>query len=346
MMKAINFLLVGCGTIGERHALLAKEKGNLLAVCDIDPIRAKNFSKKFTCYGYTSIADMLKTETDADVLIVCTPNGLHAEHSIKGMQANLHVLCEKPMAIASTDAKRMIAVSQKKKKHLLIVKQNRLNPPVMAVKQLIDQKKLGIIYSIQVNCFWNRNADYYKQSDWRGTKKMDGGVLFTQFSHFIDLLYWYFGDIKKVKGFTANLAHKKIIAIEDTGVFSFVTKKGVPGTLHYSTNTTNKNYEGSVTIIAEKGTVKIGGPYLNSIEYQEPLLIDVQKMNAGNEPNQYNGYQGSMNNHAKVYDEFLKVLDGKQKKYTSGEEAIHSVRMIEQFYAAAGKGKAIKRKST
>ncbi|MEQ1797222.1 MAG: Gfo/Idh/MocA family oxidoreductase [Lacibacter sp.] len=333
-MKPINFLLIGCGTIGERHALLAKEKGNLLAVCDIDSSRAKKFSKQFACYGYTSITDMLKAETAADALLVCTPNGLHAEHSIKGMQAGLHVLCEKPMALSIADAKKMIAVSKKKNKHLLIVKQNRLNPPVAAVKQLLNKNKLGTVYTIQINCFWNRGISYYKQSNWRGTKKMDGGVLYTQFSHFIDLLYWFFGDIKSVKGFTANLAHQQLIEVEDTGVFSFVTKAGVPGTFTYSTNASNKNFEGSVTILAQKATVKIGGPYLNKIDYQEPQLIDELQLNAG-QPNQYKGYQGSMNNHAKVYDEFLQVIAGKQKQYTSGEEAIHSVRMIEQFYAAA-----------
>lgn len=336
-MKTINFLLIGCGTIGERHALLAQEKGNLIAVCDINSSRAKKFSKQFACYGYTSIADMLKAETTADVLIVCTPNGLHAEHSIKGMQAGLHVLCEKPMALSIADAKKMIATSKKKNKHLLIVKQNRLNPPVAAVKQLLNKNKLGTIYTIQINCFWNRGVKYYQQSNWRGTKKMDGGVLFTQFSHFIDLLYWFFGDIKTVKGFTANLAHQQLIEVEDTGVFSFVTKAGVPGTLTYSTNASNKNFEGSVTMLAEKATVKIGGAYLNKIDYQEPQLIDELQLNEGNQPNQYNGYQGSMNNHAKVYNEFLRVIAGKQKQYTSGEEAIHSVRMIEQFYKAAVK---------
>ena len=340
-MKTINFLLVGCGTIGERHAMLAHQKGTLLAVCDIDEHKAKKFSKQFACYGYTALKDMLEKETEADVLIVCTPNGLHAAHSIQGLKAGLHILCEKPMALSSADCRKMITASAKANKHLLIVKQNRLNPPVTAVKKLLDQKKLGTIYSVQVNCYWNRGAKYYQQSNWRGTKKMDGGALYTQFSHFIDLLYWYFGGLKTVKGFTANLAHQKIIEIEDAGMFSFVTKSGILGTLSYSTNAANKNYEGSVTIIAEKATIKIGGPYLNTIEYQEPVLVDAKKLNNSNQANQYKGYEGSMNNHTKVYDEFLQVIAGKQKKYTSGEEAIHSVQMIEQFYKAAAVQKCV-----
>ena len=335
-MKAIRFLLVGCGTIGERHARLAAEKGELLAVCDIDEKKVKHFSKQYNCYGYTSLKEMLYAE-QADALVVCTPNGLHAAHSIAGLKGGLHVLCEKPMALTSADAKKMISTASKAQKHLLIVKQNRLNPPVVAVKQLIDKNKLGNIYSIQVNGFWNRPAAYYRKSNWRGTKKLDGGVLFTQFSHFVDLLYWFFGEVKTVKGFTTNLALKNIIEVEDTGVFSFVTKNGVPGTFHYSVNSTNKNYEGSVTILAEKATIKIGGPYLNNIEYQEPAIIDVTKLNSSNAANQYKGYQGSMNNHARVYDEFVAVVAGKQKKYVSGEEGICSVKMIEQFYRAAAK---------
>lgn len=333
-MKRTRFLLVGCGTIGQRHAALAASKGELIAVCDIDEKKVKAFSAQYACYGYTLLKDMLKNE-EADALLVCTPNGLHATHSMVGLKAGLHVLCEKPMALTSTDAKKMIAVAAKAKKHLLIVKQNRLNPPVAAVKERLEKNKLGKIYSVQVNGFWNRPAAYYQRSKWRGTKKLDGGVLFTQFSHFVDLLYWFFGEIKTVKGFTANLAHKMLIEVEDTGVFSFVTKNGVPGTFHYSINSSNKNYEGSVTILAEKATIKIGGPYLNTIEYQEPQLIDERKLNNSNEANQYKGYQGSMNNHARVYDEFLEVIAGKKKKYVSGEEGIHSVRMIEQFYKAA-----------
>lgn len=342
-MKPVKFLLVGCGTIGERHAKLAAEKGVLLAVCDIDERKARRFSKAFDCYGYTSLEAMLQNQPDADALLICTPNGLHAQHSILGLQAKLHVLCEKPMALTQADCHKMIAAAKRSGKHLLIVKQNRLNPPVAAVKTLLDKKKLGKIYSVQVNCFWNRGSKYYLQSNWKGTKKMDGGVLFTQFSHFADLLYWMLGEVKQVKGFISNQAHQQLIEVEDTGVFAFVTRSGIPGTFHYSINTANKNYEGSVTLIAEKATIKIGGPYLNEIEYQEPALINTEKLGKGNKANQYKGYQGSMNNHAKLYDEFLAVIAGKKTQYTSGEEGMQSVKMIEEFYEEArGKRKGEK----
>lgn len=326
--------MVGCGSIGERHAKLAAEKGELVAVCDVDERKVKAFSKTYACFGYTSLNDMLR-QVIADALIVCTPNGLHATHSIDGLNHQLHVLCEKPMAITSADGKQMIKAAEKANRHLQIVKQNRFNPPVVAVKKLLQANKLGQIYSIQLNCFWNRGVKYYQQSNWRGTKALDGGVLFTQFSHFIDLLYWFFGELKKVKGTVSNIAHGEVIEIDDTGVFTFITEAGVPGTLHYSTNTKNKNYEGSITILAEKATIKIGGPYLNILEYQEPVLIDVAKLRTGNASNKYKGYEGSMNNHASVYDEFIQVIAGKRKQYVTGEEGLQSVKMIEQLYKAA-----------
>ncbi|MFY7841058.1 MAG: Gfo/Idh/MocA family protein [Lacibacter sp.] len=336
-MKTIRFLLAGCGTIGERHAFLASQKGIVQAVCDINEKKVKAFSGKHNCYGYTSLHAMLQNE-QADVLVVCTPNGLHAAHSIAGLKAGLHVLCEKPMALAAADCKKMIAAAEKAKKHLLIVKQNRYNAPVTAVKELLQKNKLGKIYSVQVNCFWNRGAAYYRASSWRGTKEMDGGVLFTQFSHFIDLLYWFFGELQTTTGYMQNVAHSTVTEIEDTGVFAFVTKSGITGTLNYTTNTKNKNYEGSVTVFAENATIKIGGPYLNTVEYQEPVLIRSLEQRT-QQVNQYKGYQGSMNNHEKVYSNFLQVIAGRKTKYVSGEEAFHSVRMIEQFYAAAKRNK-------
>lgn len=326
---------MGCGTIGERHAQLAIANGQLLAVCDITAKRAQLFSKRFECYGYTSLHEMLKCHYDADVLIVCTPNGMHAAHSIAGLKNGLHVLCEKPMALTVKDAREMLSAAKKVNKCLVIVKQNRFNPPVLAVKQLLDKKKLGTIYSIQVNCFWNRNNDYYRKSKWRGTWKMDGGILFTQFSHFIDILWWLFGDIKEVKGFVSNRAHQKLIEIDDTGTFCFTTKSCIPGTLHVTTNSFKKNLEGSITLFAEKGTLKIGGAYLNEITYQLPEAVNESRLQKSNQENSYKGYNGSMNNHRLVYDAFLKTIGGNAAGAVTGEEGLKSVQIIEKFYKAA-----------
>ena len=335
-MKSVRFLLVGCGAIGERHARLAAERGQLVAVCDVDEKRLKAFTKTYNCYGYTSLSDMLHYER-ADALLVCTPNGLHAEHSIAGLKAGLHVLCEKPMALNTGDCRKMIRAAHTHKRHLYIVKQNRFNPPVAALKNLVEKERLGTVYSLQINCFWNRDAGYYRKAAWRGTRKLDGGTLFTQFSHFVDLLYWLFGDVGVVNGFTANRGHRAVIETEDTGVFSFRTRTGIPGTLHYPTNTRRKNMEGSLTVFAEKGTIKIGGAYLNTVEYQEPVLIRPSTLMPGGEENTYKGYGGSMNNRERVYKDFLRGLSGHQAHYSSGEEALHSVRIIEKFYHAASR---------
>lgn len=324
--------MVGCGAIGARHAALAVKYGHLLAVCDIDSNRVRRFSKSYECFGYTSFDEMLKQQKEAEVLIVCTPNGLHAKHSIAGLKAGMHVLCEKPMALKGSDCRKMIQASKKANKHLMIVKQNRLNPPVIAVKELLTKNKLGKIFSIQINCFWNRNSEYYNQSNWKGTRNMDGGVLFTQFSHFIDLLYWFFGDIKEAKGYIENRGHLGITQIEDTGVFSFITKSGVPGTLHYTTNSNKRNYEGSVTIFSEKATIKIGGAYLNCIEYQQPVLIKKQGLSKGNPENIYKGYTGSMNNHVGVYQEMLNLIAGRKNRIPNSYEALKSVEMIQLLY--------------
>ncbi len=171
------------------------------------------------------------------------------------------------MALTVPDCSAMVNAAEKANKRLFIVKQNRFNPPVEAVKKLIDDRKLGKIYSIQLNCFWNRNEDYYKNS-WKGTRELDGGTLFTQFSHFIDLLYWFVGDVDWVSAQTGNFHHQGMIEFEDTGMVILKFNNGAIGTINYTVNAYKKNMEGSFTIFAEKGTVKIGGQYLNELEYQ------------------------------------------------------------------------------
>ncbi len=229
--------------------------------------KQKSLADKYNVPWFGSLQEMLGRVPTLDVVSVCTPNGLHAEHSIEALKSGKHVLCEKPMALSVSDCTAMINAAERANKRLFIVKQNRFNPPVMAVKDLIDQGKLGKIYSVQLNCFWNRNADYYKNS-WKGTKDLDGGTLYTQFSHFIDLLYWFLGDVKSLNAFTGNFDHQGLIEFEDTGVVTLEFLNGAIGTINYTVNAFKKNMEGSLTIFAEKGTIKIGGQYLNELEYQ------------------------------------------------------------------------------
>jgi predicted dehydrogenase len=187
---------------------------------------------------------------------------------------------------------------------------------------------------VQVNCFWNRNTTYY-QSSWRGTKDLDGGTLFTQFSHFVDLLYWFLGEVKDVHGFVSNSAHQNVIETEDTGVFSFKTRSGVMGTFHYTTNAFQKNMEGSITVFGEKGTVKVGGQYLNVLEHQ---CIENYVMNVPIETkpaNDYGYYQGSMSNHDSVYENIIDVLTNNGHVATNGLEGLKTVEIIENIYKLA-----------
>jgi predicted dehydrogenase len=332
MSKPLQFAIIGCGRIAQRHAEHIHNTGRLVAVCDIIPEKAAMLAEKHGATAYGDIDKLLREVKGLDVVSVCSPNGLHAEHAIKALQAGYHVLCEKPMALTVQDCGEMINAAERANRRLFIVKQNRFNPPVAAVKKVIEEGRLGKIYSVQLNCFWNRNEEYYRNS-WKGTKKLDGGTLFTQFSHFIDLLYWMIGDVKEVSGYTGNLGHAGYIEIEDSGVISLKFYNGAIGTVHYTVNSHRKNMEGSLTIFAEKGTIKIGGQYLNELEYQDILDFKIENLPPGNPPNQYGQYQGSMSNHDKVYQNLAEVLNGNGIIATNGFEGLKTVEIIDKIYS-------------
>jgi predicted dehydrogenase len=334
MTKKLRFGIVGCGRIAQRHAEHILNNGLLVAVCDNVSSKAEEFATKFKSKAYTSIEELLAAEVEIDVISICSPNGLHAEHSIKALKAGFHVLCEKPLAINVHDCGEMIKAAEKANKRLFAIKQNRFNPPVNAVKVAIDEGKLGRIYSIQLSCFWNRNNDYYYNT-WKGTKDLDGGTLFTQFSHFVDLLYWLIGDVKSAHSFTGNYAHKGIIEFEDTGVVALEFFNGAIGTINYTVNSFEKNMEGSLTIFAENGTVKIGGQYLNELEYQNIRDYKIENLPEGNKPNNYGTYFGSMSNHDKVYENLVDVLNNDGTISTNAFEGLKTVEIIDKIYLSA-----------
>lgn len=334
MNKTINFAIIGCGRIAQRHAEHISNYGNLVAVCDIKPEAADQLAEKYNAIAYYDVDQMLNENLDLDVIAICSPNGLHAEHAIKIVSAGYHALCEKPMAISTVDCGKMIHAAEKANKRLFIIKQNRFNPPVAAIKDVIEEGRLGKIYSVQLNCFWNRNNDYYENS-WKGTKKLDGGTLFTQFSHFVDLLYWLIGDVKEVKAYLENYAHEGIIEFEDSGVVALQFENGAMGTINYNVNSYGKNMEGSLTIFAEKGTVKIGGQYLNELEYQNIEGYEIKDLPEGNKPNNYGNYVGSMSNHDKVYQNVIDVLNNGTAITTNFYEGLKTVEIIEKIYNSA-----------
>lgn len=334
-MKKLKFAIVGCGQIAQRHAQHISNVGILSAVCDIKKERAEKLGKKYEAFWYSDIDDLLENEIKMlDVVSICTPNGLHASHTVKALRAGFHVLCEKPMALSVGECHQMVEWAKRAGKHLFVVKQNRFNPPVMKVKQLIDEGKLGKIFSVQLNCFWNRNQKYYIDSDWRGTKDMDGGTLFTQFSHFIDLLYWMIGDVKEVHSMCNSFAHVNVIEFEDTGVVILRFSNGVLGTINYTVNAHSKNMEGSLTIFGSKGTVKIGGQYLNELEYQDIEGYEIKDLPKGNPPNDYGHYVGSMSNHDRVYENVVDVLMNGSEIVADGVVGLKTVEIIEKIYGA------------
>jgi UDP-N-acetyl-2-amino-2-deoxyglucuronate dehydrogenase len=332
-MNKVKFAIIGCGRIAQRHAEHINNNGVLAAVCDVDFKKAEELAAKYNANAYQNIDDLLANE-QVDVVAICTPNGLHAEHSIKALNAGSNVLCEKPMATNVTDCGKMIIAAEKNNKRLFAIKQNRYNPPVAAVKEAIDNGVFGKIYSVQLSCFWNRNPDYYANS-WKGTQDLDGGTLYTQFSHFIDLLYWMFGDVKRAYALTGNFAHQDIIDFEDTGVAAVEFYSGTIGTINYTVNSYNKNMEGSLTIFGEKGTVKIGGQYLNELEYQNIENFEFKDLPKGNTANNYGQYQGSMSNHDKVYENVIEVLTNNGIISTNSFEGLKTVEIIDKIYSSA-----------
>ena len=330
----IKFGIVGCGYIAQRHAehIMKHPDGQLVSGFDLKSEKCSAFAGKFGT-AITHSAAQVYSNSEIDIISICTPNGIHHSVAIEALKAGKHVLIEKPMSISTAHCKEIILASEQYNREIFIVKQNRYNPPVQAVKKLIDLGKLGEIYYITTNCFWNRGEDYYKQSDWKGSRALDGGTLFTQFSHFIDIFYYLFGDITNIHGRIKNSNHQGLIDFEDTGSFIFDFLCGAQGSLNYTTCTYNTNMEGSITIFAENATIKMGGKYLNTIDFQSTKGFDITNLETSEKANNYGFYEGSMSNHDKVIDNVISTLQGKSVKMTSALEGMQVVNIIERMYA-------------
>jgi UDP-N-acetyl-2-amino-2-deoxyglucuronate dehydrogenase len=332
-MRTINFAIIGCGRIAQRHAEHIANYGRLAAVCDIIEDRAQGLASKYSCAAFGDVERTFADHPEIDVVSVCSPNWLHARHSILSLNAGKHVVCEKPMALLSADCLEMINAARRAERYLFIVKQNRFNPPIIALKKALDEGWLGRIVNVQLNCFWNRNNDYYLASDWKGKLALDGGTLFTQFSHFIDLILWLVGNVDRIYAISGNLMHTGIIEFEDTGVVALQFACGAMGTINYTVNSYGKNMEGSITIFGEKGTVKVGGQYLNVLEYQSIEGHEITGIPESRPANEYGFYQGSMSNHDKIFENVINVLQGKAEIATTASEGMKTVDLIERIYS-------------
>jgi UDP-N-acetyl-2-amino-2-deoxyglucuronate dehydrogenase len=329
----INFAVVGCGHIGKKHAeMVAKNhEAELVALCDIKSKFELNLEYQSLPF-FNSIDDLLKSGLDLDVINICTPNGYHAAHTIKCLEEGKHVVCEKPMSLQRTGAEEMISAAQKNSKIIFTVMQNRYSPPSLWIKEVIQNKLLGEIFMVQVNCYWNRDERYYKSGDWKGTITLDGGPLFTQFSHFIDIMVWLFGDIKDIRSGFQNFNHPTSTEFEDSGQIDFSFLNGTKGSIHYSTSIWKSNFESSLTVIGSKGTIRIGGQYMNDVVYCEVDNYIMPVLEPVNEGNNYGAYKGSASNHQYVIQNVVDTMKGKAKPFSTAEEGLMVVDIIERIY--------------
>ena len=329
----IRFAIVGYGHIGKRHEAMIKNnpESELIAVCDNNPeekIKLKDREIPFFC----SFDEMLEADLDFDVLCIASPSGLHEEQAISGLRTGHHVVIEKPMALTKAGCERIIFEALHQHKQVFCVMQNRYSPPSLWLKEIIQKKRLGDIYMVQINCYWNRDERYYKSGNWHGTKKLDGGTLFTQFSHFIDIMFWLLGDIKNIGGKLTNFNHKKTTEFEDSGIIHFDFVNGGMGSLNFSTSVWNQNLESSITIIAEKGTVKVGGQYMNEVQTSNIKDYTMPELPPVNPPNDYGQYKGSAANHHYIFENVVNVLKGREPITTNAMEGLKVVEIIEKIY--------------
>lgn len=333
--KKIRFAVVGCGHIGKRHAeMVVRDPGaELVALCDIRPKEELGI-EAYPVAFFSDMTSLLQSGLDIDVINICVPNGLHAEMAIQAIESGHHVVIEKPMALQVQDAERVLQTSLKYQKEVFCVMQNRYSPPSVWIKQMIDSGRLGKIYLVQLNCFWNRDERYYKPGGWHGDACLDGGTLFTQFSHFIDIMYWLFGDIQHIQARFADFNHQQLTDFEDSGLVTFEFVNGGMGCLNYSTAVWNKNMESSMLIVAENGSVKIGGQYMNEVEYCHIKDYEMPELAPTNPGNDYGPYKGSAQNHNFVIRNVVEVLQhtGTQNT-TTALEGLKIVDIIRRIYA-------------
>lgn len=340
--KKIRFAVIGCGHIGKRHASMIQGNENceLVALCDIKPKSELSLEAHSEIKFYSSMEELIADGLELDIISIATPNGFHEKQALLALNANCHVVVEKPMALTKTGCEKIIFKALQKHKQVFCVMQNRYSPPSEWLKGVLEKGILGKIFMVQINCYWNRDDRYYKPdaktgkpTSWHGTKDLDGGTLFTQFSHFIDLMYWYFGDIKNINAKLKDFNHTNSTDFEDSGFVSFDFVDGGMGSLNYSTSIWNKNLESSITVIAENGAVKVGGQYMNEVEYCHIKDYEMPVLRESNPPNDYGPYKGSAANHHYIYENIVNVIKGNDSITTNALEGLKVVDIIERIYA-------------
>ena len=340
MSKTIKFAVVGVGHIGKRHAEMIQRssEADLVALVDIRSQKecaVEDFDVPF----FSSIEELLDSALKIDVVNICTPNGLHAAQSLKALEHKKHVVCEKPMGLSKDNCEKIIFKALEVSRQVFCVMQNRYSPPSQWIKSLITDGIMGEIFMVQLNCYWNRDNRYYKKGGWKGTQELDGGTLYTQFSHFIDIMYWLFGDIDNIQGKFKDFIHQDSTDFEDSGFVSFDFVNGGMGSLNYSTAVANQNLESSMTIIGENGSVKIGGQYMNDVEICNIKDYEMPVLAASNPANDYGPYKGSAANHNYVISNVIDGVKGRKSPTTNALEGMKVVEIIERIYKVRNENK-------
>lgn len=334
-MEIVNFAVIGTGHIGKRHAemVIRHPEAQLVGLCDRRS--KKDCGVEYDVPFFNDAEEMVNELGDAiDVVCVCTPNGLHAKHSLLALDHNYHVVVEKPMALNKADCEKIIFSALHVSKRVFCVMQNRYSPPAVWLKEIINNEALGRIHMVHIDCFWNRDNRYYQKVYWKGMKDLDGGTLFTQFSHFIDIMYWLFGDIENIQARFFDFTHQNNTEFEDSGVVNFDFVNGGTGTINFSTAVNNQNFESSLTIIAEKGTVKVGGQYMNEVVYCDIDNYSMPDLPEASPANDYGHYKGSAANHHFIIENVVDTLKGKTNITTNALEGLKVVDIIERIYQA------------
>jgi predicted dehydrogenase len=284
--------------------------------------------------SFDSLDAMYESGLRPDVVNIATPNGLHCTLAVNALKHGSHVVIEKPMGLFKSECEEVIFTSLQVSKQVFVVKQNRYSPPSRWLKDIVSSGTIGKVLMVQVNCYWNRDDRYYKKGGWKGTNALDGGSLFTQFSHFIDIMYWVFGDIKDIKGRLTSFTHQDLTEFEDSGMVNFEFVNGGFGCINYSTSLWDTNMESSITVVGTKGSLKIGGQYMNEIEYCHIENYEPPVLEPTNPPNDYGPFKGSAANHHFVIENVVNTLDGKDTITANALEGLKVVDIIERIYKA------------
>jgi predicted dehydrogenase len=335
-MKTRTFAILGFGHIGRRHTTIINGYSGCEVIAIVDPnkeIVNHELYPQNTPY-FSSIEEMYNSGIQPEIVNIATPNGLHCQLAVKALKHGSHVVIEKPMGLSKAECEEVVFTSLQMSKQVFVVKQNRYSPPSKWLKEVVASKTIGDTLMVQVNCYWNRDDRYYKKGGWKGSKDLDGGSLYTQFSHFVDIMYWVFGDIKNIQSTFKSFTHEGMTEFEDSGLVQFEFVNGGLGCINFSTSVWDTNMESSITVVGTKGSIKVGGQYMNEIEYCHIENYTMPELPPTNPPNDYGPFKGSAANHHYVIENVVNTLNGTDTITANALEGMKVVDIIERIYGA------------